>query len=80
MTPRPLFLGRSHRRVPTAPGFVRRCVMRGERLFLRLCIWSTESWLAECKEEGITEGRNLDAIRADLERMRCRVAYIGGVL
>lgn len=80
MSARPLFLGRAHRRVPTAPGFLRRCVMRAERLFLMWAVWSTEDWLHECAAEGITEGRNLDAIRADLERMRCRQAYLDSVL
>lgn len=80
MNTRPIFLGRPHRRVPTAPGFLRRCVMRTERLLLIWKVWSTEQWLSECAAEGITEGRSLDAIRADLERMRCRQAYIDSAL
>lgn len=80
MSTRPLFLGRSRHRVPTAPGFLTRCAMRVERLFLLWAVWSTEEWLDECAAEGITEGRSLDAIRADLERMRCRQAYLDSVL
>lgn len=45
-------------------------------LFLRYVIWETEHWLRDCARDGLLEGATLTEIRADLCRMRVRLALL----
>lgn len=45
-------------------------------LVLRWQIWETEHWLRDCARDGLLYGRTLDEIRAELCRMRVRLALL----
>jgi hypothetical protein len=45
-------------------------------LVLRWQIWETEHWLRDCARDGLLHGRTLSEIRADLCRMRVRLALL----
>lgn len=54
-----------------------RAVLRAARIgILYYQVYETETWLAACAADGILDGLALRYIRADLERMRCRIAVL----
>lgn len=62
--------------IKTRRGLLSRLWIGLQIAVLRMQIALTEDWLADCARDGIDNSLNLRAFRADLERMRCRVAYL----
>ncbi len=47
-----------------------------QALFLRYVIWETECWLRACARDGLQDGTNLRAVRAQLAHDRVRLALL----
>lgn len=63
-------------RIPTRRPLWPRAWIGLQCAVLHMQIALTEDWLADCARDGLHESLALTEFRADLERMRCRVAYL----
>lgn len=63
-------------RIPTRRGLLSRLWIGLQIAVLQMQIVLTEDWLEECARDGLQDSLNLRLFRAELEQMRCRVAYL----
>lgn len=63
-------------RIKTRRGLLSRLWIGLQIAVLWMQIKLTEDWLADCARDGLHESLALTEFRADLGRMRCRVAYL----